>query len=254
MDYSELIKRLRLADYAVAFTGAGVSTLSGIRDFRGKNGLYKEYDANKIFDLEYFGKDPDFYYTHAANFIYDLDQYSPSLVHTTLATLEDAGVIKSVVTQNIDRLHTRAGSKLVFEVHGSPENHHCLSCRKGYSFSEIAARIKPQLGEDRIKAPRCECGGVIKPNITFFWEQLPVTALYGAFGEARKADLMLVLGSSLTVQPAASIPLECARGGGALIIVNDIETPLDEYARLRYQSLEECFSAIQEALPSLAKS
>jgi NAD-dependent deacetylase len=247
MDYSELIKRLRLADYAVAFTGAGVSTLSGIRDFRGKNGLYKEYDANKIYDLAYFRQDPDFYYTHAASFIYDLDKYTPSLVHTTLAKLEGSGVIKSVVTQNIDRLHTRAGSKLVFEVHGSPENHHCLTCRKGFSFSEIAARVKPQLKESRVKAPRCECGGVIKPDITFFGEQLPEAALYGAFEEARKADLMLVLGSSLTVQPAASIPLECARGGGALIIVNDMETPLDDYARLRYQSLEDCFSAIAEA-------
>jgi NAD-dependent deacetylase len=115
------------APYCVALTGAGVSTLSGIRDFRGTDGLYTDptEDAQKMFDLAYFKRDPAFYYK-AASFIYDLDARQPSIVHTTLAKLETNGWLKAVITQNVDFLHQRGGSKKVYEVHGSPAVHYCI--------------------------------------------------------------------------------------------------------------------------------
>ena len=196
------------------FTGAGVSTLAGIKDFRGKDGLYKTAgeDAEKIFDIDYFHKKPSFYYKAAKNFIYNLDQKEPAIVHTELARLEKMGIVKAVITQNIDLLHQKAGSKKVIEVHGSPEIHRCLSCGKIYKFDEIARIVQ----EDKV--PQCSCGGIIKPDITFFGESLPALAVDEAISEASKADLMLVLGSTLVVYPAASFPVVKTRGLNTSII------------------------------------
>ncbi len=231
---NEVKALIRKSKYLTAFTGAGVSTLSGIRDFRGKNGLYNEKDADRIFDLGYFLQDPSFYYSRTRDFIYNIYEKEPSAVHRMLAGLETDGLLKAVITQNIDLLHHRAGSKIVIEVHGSPLMHHCLDCGHGISYEE-AARIV-QSG----KIPVCEkCGGIIKPDITFFGEALPASAINKAFEMAAKSDLMLVLGSSLTVQPAASIPLETVKSGGRIIIVNDMPTPFDEYAEMLFPDLEE---------------
>ncbi|MDC7123915.1 MAG: NAD-dependent deacetylase [Spirochaetales bacterium] len=215
------------------FTGAGVSTFSGIRDFRGENGLYNDEDADKIFDLGYFMKDPSFYYSKSKNFIYNLDEKHPTIVHQTLASLEEEGLIKAVITQNIDLLHQKAGSKDVIEVHGSPSSHKCLNCGKNFDFEYIAKIVKQD------KVPKCSCGGVIKPEITFFGENLPEDAITRAFNLAAQSDLMLVLGSSLVVQPAASIPMQTIRSGGKIIIVNNMSTPLDSYAFKLYKDLEE---------------
>jgi len=240
----KLVTLLKESKYCVVFTGAGVSTLAGIKDFRGKDGLYKTAaeDADKIFDIDYFHKKPSFYYRAAKDFIYNLDQKRPAIVHTELARLEKMGIVKAVITQNIDLLHQKAGSKKVIEVHGSPEIHRCLACGKVYHFPEIAKIV-----QDR-KVPQCSCGGIIKPDITFFGESLPELAVEQAVYEASKADLMLVLGSTLVVYPAASFPMYTVRNGGKLVIVNNMETPLDYMAEAHYDDLETLFTYISEHL------
>jgi len=243
----ELLSLLKQSSYTVAFTGAGVSTLAGISDFRGRNGLYnrKDIDAEKIFDISYFRQDPSYFYIKSRDFIYNLSEKTPALVHTELARLENLGIIKAVITQNIDLLHQKAGSKRVIELHGSPSIHHCLSCGKSYGFEIIAKLVREE------EIPRCEkCGGIIKPDITFFGEMLPMKAFEEALEESSKAGLMLVLGSSLTVYPAASIPVNTLSHGGDLVIVNDMETPLDGKAHLRYRDLEEVFAFINKELPA----
>jgi NAD-dependent deacetylase len=129
----EAVVKIFKAKHLVAFTGAGVSTLSGLQDFRGPEGLYQTMDAQKIFDLEYFRRDPAFYYQHAKGLIYTDHPPEPSIVHLVLATLELKGFLKAVITQNIDMLHQRAGSKRVYEVHGTPATHSCMDCGKQYS-------------------------------------------------------------------------------------------------------------------------
>jgi NAD-dependent deacetylase len=248
------------ARHCVALTGAGVSTLSGIRDFRGKNGLYREMDAEKIFDIRYFFSDPSFYYSHAKDFIYNLEDKKPSVVHTVLGSLEERGFLKAVITQNIDLLHTKGGSKNVIEIHGSPQAHYCPRCQNSGAGEEaiLEHRIKENgfMTFEEAAAivrgggmPRCKkCNSVLKPAITFFGEGLPVHALHKAEAEASRADLMLVLGTSLTVYPAAGLPALAARHGGKLVIVNEQETPLDSDAVLRYSDLEEIFTNLEKSL------
>lgn len=238
----ELIRLLEAAERVVVFTGAGVSTLSGIRDFRGKDGIYKEFDADRIFSLPEFQRDPSFYYEQTRDLIYKLDEKEPSLVHREVARLEGLGKVTGVITQNIDLLHQKAGSETVIELHGSPQVHRCLGCAMEYPFSWAAEIVQAE------RVPRCEhCDGPVKPDITFFGEHLPVGALERAMRLAMRADLMLVLGSSLVVQPAASVPFYTVDNGGKLIIVNDGATPLDSFATLRYNDLEAVFHRIAEA-------
>jgi NAD-dependent deacetylase len=242
----QLINLLKQSRFCVAFTGAGASTLSGISDFRGENGLYTrtDIDANKIFDINYFRRDPSYYYSKTKDFIYNLEEKEPSIVHTELARLEKKGIVKAVITQNIDLLHQKGGSERVVEVHGSPLVHRCLSCGKTWSFDEIAAIVQKDI------IPSCdECGGTIKPDITFFGEALPFRAVEEAVQLSEQADLMLVLGSSLTVQPAASFPVYTLRSGGKLVIVNNMETPLDDQAELCFSDLNEVFTYIRDLLP-----
>ncbi len=240
----KFVKLLEEARHCVVFTGAGVSTLSGIHDFRGKDGFYSQTeDADKIFDLHYFLQDPSLYYRRSKNFIYDLEEKEPNIVHTEIARLEAAGRVKAVITQNIDLLHQKAGTRNVIEVHGSPRLHRCMNCGSTYDFEEIAAIVL------RDELPVCkDCGGTVKPDITFFGENLPPGAVDAAIRESSQADLMVVLGSTLVVQPAASFPLYSLQNGGKMVIVNNMTTPLDRHALLRLQDLEETFSYIQNHL------
>jgi NAD-dependent deacetylase len=241
---AELYKRIRDAKYCVALTGAGVSTLSGIRDFRGKNGLYNDMDAEKIFDIDYFVKDPSFYYSHAGSFIYNINEKESSIVHIVLGELEKRGLLKALITQNIDLLHQKGGSKRVIEIHGSPSLHYCLHCAGvRMNFEDAAALVRA--GE----LPKCpKCGRVLKPAITFFGESLPAAALREAVEESQKADLMLILGTSLTVYPAASMPDYTLRNGGQVVIVNNMPTPLDGRAAMRFEDLGEVFEGLQACL------
>ncbi|MCL2186833.1 MAG: NAD-dependent deacetylase [Treponema sp.] len=237
----DLIKN---AKHFVTFTGAGVSTLSGIRDFRGKNGLYNDMDATKIFDLDYFYKDPAFYYNNTRSFIYNLDEKEPSIVHTVLGDLEKQGFLKALITQNIDLLHQKGGSKNVIEIHGSLVIHYCLHCENiKMSFEEASAIVRNG------GMPKCsKCGGILKPAITFFGEGLPADALQEAIQESLQADLMLVLGTSLTVYPAAGMPEYTLRNGGKIIIVNNMPTPLDKRALLCFENLETVFEELNKLI------
>ena len=243
-EINKLLILIKNAKHLVALTGAGVSTLSGIRDFRGKNGLYNEMDAEKIFDISYFMQDPTFYYTQAGSFIYNINEKEASVVHIVLGELERLGFLKALITQNIDLLHQKGGSKNVIEIHGSPETHYCLRCSEvRVSFEEAAAVVR------RGEMPLCpKCGKALKPAITFFGESLPINALRKATEESQKSDLMLVLGTSLTVQPAASMPVYTFRQGGKIVIVNNMPTPLDDMAELHFDDLGLVFEEIQRLL------
>ena len=234
---AELKKLIDSATHLVAFTGAGVSTLSGLPDFRGTKGLHSNPDNLRIFDIAVFRRDPSLYYRSFCSALYGDQKVESSLVHHTLARLEREGKLKAIITQNIDQLHQKAGSQQVIEVHGSPFGHTCLGCGKQFEFAEIQHRVKA--GDI---PPRCTCGGPIKPDITFFGESLPERAWEQAQTEAERADVILVLGSSVMVQPAASLPGLCARRGGKLVIVNNQPTPLDTRAVLRLESLEAAFA------------
>jgi NAD-dependent deacetylase len=237
---SDLIHHIEAADSVAIFTGAGVSTLSGIPDFRGPQGIYRHMDADRIFGWEQFKEDPTFFYKHARDFIYTLDESQPSIVHTVCAGLEAAGKVCGVVTQNIDMLHQRAGSQRVIELHGSPSYHTCLRCGVKTGFSAVAPVVR------RGDIPTCAaCGGIQKPDITFFGEMLPSGALEESFALAASADLMLVLGSSLVVQPAASVPLATLEVGGRLAIVNLGATHLDRHAVCMGTDLEAEFLALE---------
>ncbi len=247
-----LIDAIESARTPVFFTGAGVSTLCGIPDFRGPDGIYRDPDAARMFEIDLFDRDPSFFYRNADRLVYGNSETRPGPVHLALAALQRAGRCAGVVTQNIDGLHERAGSDPVFAVHGSAALHHCRRCGAEKTFEQIRAMRETlkRDGKDAAAVPRCEkCGGVFKPDITFFGEALPQEAFEGALALARKCDLMVVLGSSLTVQPAASIPVAAARAGARLAIVNRGDTPLDALAFFRGDDLAQFAAAVAEIVP-----
>ena len=237
------------AECVAAMTGAGVSTLCGIPDFRGPKGLYKNPDAERIFDIDWFDRDPSVYYRGCSELIYGLGKYEPGPVHHALKRLEDEGRLSGIITQNIDMLHQKAGSSNVYEVHGSPIAHHCRRCGDCKTFGEISAMIAANGGEEGLVAgyvPRCACGGAYKPDITFFGEALPEEAFAKAQALAIRADVMLVLGTSLTVFPAAGLPRLTLQKGGKVIIVNAQPTPLDDYAFARMDDLAEFANMVEK--------
>ncbi len=232
----QLVQMLETSRFAVTLTGAGVSTLSGIPDFRGKGGLYQDQRYLQAFDIDLFRRDPTVYYGAFGPILYGEHVFEPNLVHLALAGWEP-NPLRSVITQNVDGLHQKAGSKRVHEVHGTAAIHRCTVCGAVQDLDEIRHQM---LGGERV--PRCPCGGVMKPDITFFGEALPQAAFEAAFSDTSQADLFLVLGTSLTVYPAASLPEIALRNGAKLVIVNAQPTPLDDHAALRLWSLEEAFA------------
>lgn len=239
-----ILNKLKQARHTAVFTGAGVSTLCGIPDFRGPQGLYKQPDAERIFDIDWFRRDPSIYYKGCCELVYGLQNYHPGPVHTAIARLEQEGIVTGVITQNIDMLHQKAGSRTVYEIHGSPQVHRCCACRRELGFEAICALLKTA------DVARCEiCGEAYKPDITFFGEVPPEEAFNHAVALAEQADLMLVLGSSLTVQPAASLPLLTLRAGGELVIVNAQPTPLDHRAVCCHLDLAVFAQAVLETWP-----
>ena len=238
----KLVEAIRNAKCVAAMTGAGVSTLCGIPDFRGPQGLYRNPDAERIFDIDWFDRDPAIYYRGCCELVYGLDRFEPGPVHLALKRLEDQGRLAGIITQNIDMLHQKAGSSRVYEVHGSPILHHCRRCGAEKTFAEIRAMIEENGGLSALGVgyvPRCACGGVYKPDITFFGESLPEEAFMRSQELAMRADVMLVLGTSLTVFPAADLPRLTLQRGGKVFIVNAQATPLDEFAVARYDDLAE---------------
>lgn len=242
-----LIKAIEDAKCVVAMTGAGVSTLCGIPDFRGPQGLYKNPDAERIFDIDWFDRDPSVYYRGCRDLVYGLGNFEPGPVHHALKRLEDMGRLDGIITQNIDMLHQKAGSSRVYEVHGSPIVHHCRTCGESATFGEIMAMIEANGGAERLGepyVPRCRCGGAFKPDITFFGESLPEEAFLRSQELAIRADVLLVLGTSLTVFPAAGLPRLTLQKGGKIFIVNAQPTSLDDYVVARYPDLLDFAKAI----------
>ena len=235
----KLIEALKTSPCTVAMTGAGVSTLCGIPDFRGPQGLYKQPDAERIFDIDWFDRDPSIYYRGARELVYGLRKFQPGPVHLALKHLEDMGKLAGIVTQNIDMLHQKAGSTNVWEVHGSGVYHHCRRCGDEKTFEEICAML-----DAGAEVPRCACGGPYKPDITFFGEMLPEKAFAAAQELAIRAKVMLVLGTSLTVFPAAGLPRLTLQAGGKVFIVNGQATALDDYAVARYDDLQTFADAV----------
>ena len=244
----KLIEAIKGAKCVGCLTGAGVSTLCGIPDFRGPQGLYKQKDAERIFDIDWFDRDPSIYYNGCAELVYGLDKFHPGPVHQALKHLEDLGLLKGIATQNIDMLHQKAGSSNVYEVHGSPILHHCRRCGDAKTFEEILGMIKSKsevvVGQRTMQIPHCKCGGVYKPDITFFGESLPEEAFTASQSLAIKSDVFLVLGTSLTVFPAAGLPRLTLQAGGKVFIVNAQPTSLDEYAAGVHRDLAEFASAV----------
>ena len=244
----KLIEAIRGAKCVGCLTGAGVSTLCGIPDFRGPQGLYKQKDAERIFDIDWFDRDPSIYYNGCAELVYGLDKFRPGPVHMALKHLEDLGLLKGIATQNIDMLHQKAGSSNVYEVHGSPIRHHCRRCGDEKSFDEILEMMKAEKrgggGRRNARVPYCKCGGVYKPDITFFGESLPEESFAASQSLAIKSDVFLVLGTSLTVFPAAGLPRLTLQAGGKVFIVNAQPTSLDEFAAGVYRDLSEFADAV----------
>ena len=243
----ELIEAIRKAKRVGCLTGAGVSTLCGIPDFRGPQGLYKQKDAERIFDIDWFDRDPSVYYNGCAELVYGLDKFQPGPVHRALKHLEDLGFLVGIATQNIDMLHQKAGLSNVYEVHGSPILHHCRQCGDEKTFEEILEIMKKAEVNGAftsLSVPRCLCGGAYKPDITFFGESLPEAAFTSAQSLAIRSDVFLVLGTSLTVFPAAGLPRLTLQAGGKVFVVNGQPTDLDRYAAGVYRDLAEFADAV----------
>lgn len=233
------------ARHAVALTGAGISTPSGIPDFRSPNsGLWENADPFEVASIHSFRRRPQDFY----EWIHPLTRLTldaaPNPAHIALAQLERCGRIQSVITQNVDMLHGKAGSTLVFEVHGHFRQMTCLRCYTVYPSTEY---LKAFMNSGQV--PRCEgCGGVLKPNVILIGEQLPVRILNEAKKQARECDLMIVIGSSLEMAPAGDLPTLAVQTGARLIIINLQPTHLDHLAETVI------IGDVVEILPKLASA
>jgi len=228
MSAARLAELLRERQPCVVLTGAGVSTESGIPDFRSPQGLWAQFDPFEYGSIEAFRADPEKVWRFYAPRYAVLTEAEPNAAHRALARLEAAGLVRAVVTQNIDLLHERAGSHAVVEVHGSIRTSSCPGCGASYPLP----RVLELLGGDEV--PRCSaCGAVLKPDVVFFGELLPVEAIDRAVELAREAALLLVVGSALEVYPVAGLPLETLDAGGAVAIVNRGPTAFDGRATLK---------------------
>lgn len=219
---------IRHARYAVALTGAGVSTPSGIPDFRSpRSGLWEKDDPMVVASIAAFRTNPQVFYNWLRPLAELILYAQPNPAHLALAHLEQQALIRAVITQNIDGLHQRAGSQRVLEVHGHMRQATCIRCYKQVPANSLVARFLAT-GE----APTCQCGGAFKPDAILFGEQLPVRVLNQAIAEVRCCDLLLVAGSSLHVVPAADLPFLAAERGAKTIIVNLDPTDFDPRADL----------------------
>lgn len=218
---------IRQAKNTVAFTGAGISTPSGIPDFRSEDsGLWENVDPQRVASMYGFRKNPQAFFDWVKPLAQKTIDAKPNAAHLALATLEKANKLNTIITQNIDMLHTRAGNTSVFELHGHMRLATCINCFKEYDGIPIIEQV---LQDGLI--PHCpDCNGVLKPNVILFGEQLPYDQLMGAKKAARSADLCIIIGSSLEVAPASDIPLIAKRNGAKLVIINLEPTLMDRFA------------------------
>ena len=242
---SELLAELiRERQPVIVLTGAGISTESGVPDFRSPTGIWAQFDPLEYATLGAFHADPEKVWRFYAPRFDMLGAAEPNRAHRVLAEFERRGLVRAVITQNIDRLHELAGSEDVVEVHGSIRTSSCLACGASYGFDEVVPLI------ERDGAPRCPaCGAVLKPDVVFFDELLPAAAIDRARTLAREAALLLVVGSSLEVFPVGGLPQETLDAGGAVAVVNLTETWVDTHAELVVRAT--AGDALAEALARL---
>ncbi|MFX0182629.1 MAG: NAD-dependent deacetylase [Candidatus Hodarchaeota archaeon] len=242
---AELIKT---SDYIVAFTGAGISTESGIPDFRSPGGLWEKYNPTEYAEYSAFLTHPEKYWTMHKELSQMVLSAKPNPAHSALADLEHKyGKLKTVITQNVDFLHSRAGNTNVLELHGSGQTARCLGCNEEFHYTTVQDML-----EKGLTVPRCpECNGLIKTNTVLFGEPLPIGILEQARDEIVTADLLMVIGSSLLVYPAAALPSLARETGTRLIIINLEPTMMDGYATVVIhgkagQVLPKVYSAFEE--------
>jgi NAD-dependent deacetylase len=236
----QLADLIRSRQPCVVLTGAGVSTESGIPDFRSPTGLWAQFDPLEYGSIEAFRRDPVKVWSFYKPRVTMLTEAEPNPAHHALAELERLGFVEAVVTQNIDLLHERAGSRELVEVHGSIRTATCPCCGERYERECVVELLA------EADAPACPaCGSVLKPDVVFFGELLPPEPIERAFELARRARLLLVVGSALEVHPVAGLPLETLDAGGELAIVNRGPTAYDRRASLRIEE------SAGEALPAL---
>lgn len=220
----------------VFFGGAGVSTESGIPDFRSVDGLYSQkfdYPPETIISHSFYERKPDYFFRFYREKMLPLG-FEPNVTHKVLAKWEEEGRLSAVVTQNIDGLHQKAGSKRVYELHGSVLRNYCTICRKFYPAEFI---------RDNAGVPKCDCGGTVKPDVILYEESLDQDTIEGAVSAISGADLLIVAGTSLTVYPAAGL-INYYRGN-RLVLINRDATPYDDQADLVFhQSLGDIFSQL----------
>ena len=244
MSVERLAGLIRERQPCVVLTGAGVSTESGIPDFRSPTGLWAQFDPLEFGSIEAFRRDPHKVWSFYKPRVSMLTDAEPNPAHLALAELEQHGLVQAVVTQNIDLLHERAGRRDVVEVHGSIRTATCPGCGARHELEQVLELLA------EADAPACPaCGEIVKPDVVFFGELLPPEAIDRAYELARAAALMLVVGSALEVYPIAGLPQETLAAGGTLAIVNRGPTPYDARANLRIDgSAGEVLPAVVAAL------
>lgn len=221
---AELIWR---AHHLTVLTGAGISTSSGIPDFRSpESGLWRTFNPLQVASSYMFRIRPQLFFEWIRPFVRTLLDATPNAAHLALAQLEKMGRLQSIITQNIDNLHQKAGSRNVIEVHGHIRQATCVRCYRVVSTDTIVNQL---LGG----VPRCDrCGGVLKPNVILFGEQLPFAEIAAARREAQQCDVMLVAGTSLNVAPVSDLPLMAWKRGADIIVIDRQNTPIDRQAAL----------------------
>jgi NAD-dependent protein deacetylase/lipoamidase len=225
-----LAEQIRSSQPVVALTGAGISVPSGIPDFRSpRTGLWTNVDPMEVAHIDVFHRDPERFWRFYGERFQSLEDKLPNAAHQALVTLEQAGLLQAVITQNIDRLHAAAGTRELVEVHGTIAHSSCLSCGRRYELADVRARQRS--AADAV--PRCTCAQPLKPDVVLFGEYLPVAALERAQELAAGAELMLCIGSSLEVYPVAQLPEVTLASGGKLAILTQGTTPLDRRAAVR---------------------
>lgn len=237
--YKEVAELMVERRPCVVLTGAGISAESGIPTFRSQGGLWEKYDPAVYASIEVFRKDPSKYWILRGDFIRNYGRHQPNNAHLALADLEQMGIVQCVITQNIDGLHKKAGSKQVIEIHGSLREIYCLTCGKEYRAPHVPDGTPPY----------CSCGGVLKPNTVLFGEQLPLDALMKAQEASARCKIMLLVGTSALVQPAVSLPF-LAKQNGARIIEINIEKVFPE---ADYLIMEKAGTALPQIVSEIKK-
>ena len=221
---------IRDADSVVALTGAGISVPSGIPDFRTPGtGLWANVDPMEVAHIDVFRRDPERFWHFYGDRFQTLEHRQPNAAHRALARLEDAGLLDAVITQNIDRLHDKAGTRELIEIHGTIGHSSCSACGSRFVLPEVRERCE----RDPAGVPRCDCGAPLKPDVVLFGEMLPADALTRAEGLAAGADLLLCIGSSLEVYPVAELPATTLACGGSIAVMTLGPTPYDARAAIR---------------------